>query len=144
MTVESNVSLEHQWNRTDRGKLKYSWKTLPQCYFLYHKSHTNWPGIERGVTNHCVMARPACLVLAPFLNEECSDLAEGLTFSNKENLISLISASTTAAVARTLWHTRSLSAGNLYVRVVPTVQINFLHRKVQISDLHLLFRSRTL
>ena len=31
------MSMEHWWNDTDRGKLKYSRKTPYQCYFLHHK-----------------------------------------------------------------------------------------------------------
>jgi len=30
------------------GKPKYLEKTLSQCYFVYHKSHTEWPGIAPG------------------------------------------------------------------------------------------------
>jgi hypothetical protein len=31
--------MEHRWNETERGKLKYSGKNLSQCHFVYHKSH---------------------------------------------------------------------------------------------------------
>jgi hypothetical protein len=32
------MSVEHWWNDTDRGKLKYWEKNLSQCYFDHHKS----------------------------------------------------------------------------------------------------------
>jgi hypothetical protein len=31
--------LEHRWNEIDRGKPKYSGKTLSQWHFVHHKSH---------------------------------------------------------------------------------------------------------
>jgi hypothetical protein len=31
--------IEHQWNETDMGKLKYLGISLSQCHFVYHKSH---------------------------------------------------------------------------------------------------------
>jgi hypothetical protein len=40
--------MEHQWNETDRGKPKYSWKNLSECHFVYRKSHMDRPGIEPG------------------------------------------------------------------------------------------------
>jgi hypothetical protein len=36
----------HRWNKTDIWKPKYSEKNLSQCYFVNHKSHMDWPGIE--------------------------------------------------------------------------------------------------
>jgi hypothetical protein len=38
--------MEHCWNDTDRGKPKYSEKTLSHCYFVHHKFHTQWPATE--------------------------------------------------------------------------------------------------
>jgi hypothetical protein len=40
--------MEHRWNEIDGRKPKYSGKNLSQCHFVYHKSHTDWPGIEPG------------------------------------------------------------------------------------------------
>jgi hypothetical protein len=39
--------MEHRWNETDRGKPKYSGKTLSQCQFVHHKPRMDWPGIEK-------------------------------------------------------------------------------------------------
>jgi hypothetical protein len=39
--------MEHRWNDIDRGKPKYSGKNLSQCHFVHHKSHMDWPEIER-------------------------------------------------------------------------------------------------
>ena len=36
------------WNKTEKGKQKYSEKTLPQWHFVYHKPHVERPGIEPG------------------------------------------------------------------------------------------------
>jgi len=33
------LSVEHQLNGTDKGRLKCSEKSLSQCHFIYHKSH---------------------------------------------------------------------------------------------------------
>jgi len=33
------MGMEHWWNDTDRGKLKYLERNLSQCHFVYHKSH---------------------------------------------------------------------------------------------------------
>ena len=42
------ILIEHRWNEIDRGKPKYSEKSLSQCHFVHHKSHMNWSGIEHG------------------------------------------------------------------------------------------------
>jgi hypothetical protein len=41
--------MEHRWNAIDREKPKYSRENLSQCHFVRHKSHMDWPGIERGL-----------------------------------------------------------------------------------------------
>jgi hypothetical protein len=33
--------MEHWWNDAEREKPKYFDKKLPQCHFVYHKSHTD-------------------------------------------------------------------------------------------------------
>jgi hypothetical protein len=31
--------MEHRWNEIDRGKPKYSEKTLSQCHIVHHTAH---------------------------------------------------------------------------------------------------------
>jgi hypothetical protein len=38
--------MEHWWNDTGSGKLKYLEKNLSYCHIVYHKSHIDWAGIE--------------------------------------------------------------------------------------------------
>jgi hypothetical protein len=40
--------MEHRWNAINRGKPKYSGKSLSQFHFVHDKSHVYWPGIEPG------------------------------------------------------------------------------------------------
>jgi hypothetical protein len=39
------MGMEHWWNGTDRGKLKYWERNLSQCHFIHH---IDGPGIELG------------------------------------------------------------------------------------------------
>jgi hypothetical protein len=43
ISVSFFLVMEHWWNETDRGKLKYSegGGDLSQCHFVHHKSHMN-------------------------------------------------------------------------------------------------------
>jgi hypothetical protein len=45
--------MKHRWNEIDRGKPKYSEKTLSQWHLVHHKSHMDQPGLrgESPVTN---------------------------------------------------------------------------------------------
>jgi len=49
--IDEGIIMEHWWHYTDRGKLKYSEKTLSYRYLSRHKPHTDWHGME-AVTNH--------------------------------------------------------------------------------------------
>jgi len=40
--------MEQLWNDIDRGKPTYPRKSLSQCYFVHHKLHVHWLGIEYG------------------------------------------------------------------------------------------------
>jgi len=42
------MAVEHWWNGSDRGKLKYWERNLSQWHFVQHKSHIDWLGIEPG------------------------------------------------------------------------------------------------
>jgi hypothetical protein len=48
LVVDGWMSMENWWNDTDRGKLKFSEKNLPQWHSVHLKSHVDWPGIEPG------------------------------------------------------------------------------------------------
>lgn len=42
--------MEHQWKDTERGKLKYKEKNLPQCFtILLTTNQSNSPWTERGI-----------------------------------------------------------------------------------------------
>jgi hypothetical protein len=38
--------MEGRWNEIDRVKPKYSRKNLSKWYFVHHKFHMDWHGIE--------------------------------------------------------------------------------------------------
>jgi hypothetical protein len=40
----NGAPVERNWQENPN----YSGKNLPQCYFVYHKPHMDWPGIEPG------------------------------------------------------------------------------------------------
>jgi hypothetical protein len=47
MVGELKMSVERCRSDADRENPKYRKKNLFQCYFVHHKSHTDWPGIEK-------------------------------------------------------------------------------------------------
>jgi hypothetical protein len=68
--------MEHQWNEIDRGKPKYSEKTLSQCHFVHHKSHMERPGLhcERPAANrlsHGTALLHLCNLSVFFFSCEC-------------------------------------------------------------------------
>jgi hypothetical protein len=50
-SLKMKGSMEHCWNNTDREEPKKLRSILSQCHYVHHKSHMDFPGIER-------MARP--------------------------------------------------------------------------------------
>lgn len=47
---DERISVEHWWNGTEWGKLKYWEMTLSQCRVVHRNSRMDWPGIEPGPT----------------------------------------------------------------------------------------------
>lgn len=45
--MEMKGRMEHYWNNTDRGEPKKLRSILSQCHYVHHKSHMDFPGIER-------------------------------------------------------------------------------------------------
>jgi hypothetical protein len=44
--VKMKRNMEQWWNDTDRGKLKFSERTLFHFHFVYHKSQTDRPEVS--------------------------------------------------------------------------------------------------
>jgi hypothetical protein len=38
--------MENWWKDADRGRPKHWEKNQSQCYYVHHKLHMDWPGIE--------------------------------------------------------------------------------------------------
>jgi len=47
--ADERMSVEHQWNDSDGGKLKYWEKNQSQCHFVHHRSHMDCLGTELGL-----------------------------------------------------------------------------------------------
>jgi hypothetical protein len=60
--------MENWWNDTDRGKQWYTKKNVSHCRYVYHKSHTDWPGIESGRENNFVLQRILKIQFVPRSN----------------------------------------------------------------------------
>jgi len=43
---EVDMIMEHWYNDSSRGRLRYSEKNLAHCHFVHPKSHISWRGIE--------------------------------------------------------------------------------------------------
>ena len=43
------MGMEHWWNDTDKGKLRYWEGNLSQCHCVHQKCHTEWPWNEPGL-----------------------------------------------------------------------------------------------
>lgn len=48
---EMDMSMEHWYNDSNRGKPRYSEKNLAHCHFVNPKSHISWSGIEPSLWN---------------------------------------------------------------------------------------------
>jgi hypothetical protein len=48
LMIDEWMSMEQQWNYTDRGKPKYSERNLFRCYFVLNKAKMDWSGIKLG------------------------------------------------------------------------------------------------
>jgi hypothetical protein len=57
--------MEHYWNNTYRREPKKLRSILSQCHYVHHKSHMDFPGIER-------MARPKAVEIhLNFIHKFC-------------------------------------------------------------------------
>jgi hypothetical protein len=75
--------IEPRWNDTDRRKPENSEKNLSQCYFVHHKFHVEWPGLEPGPAtdrlNHGMAINP--------LNWKVAKLSYLIDFVAQSNII---------------------------------------------------------
>ena len=94
------MSMEHWWNDTDRGKLKYKEKNLSQCHFVHQESPMEDLGLMRGrqsVVAHLVVLR--CTYLEKFRN-----VLKRLALNQMRNGQVLCTSRTLRAVSTPLHH----------------------------------------
>jgi hypothetical protein len=52
--TDNLMSMKHQWNDTDKGKLKHSVKKAVEVSLVHQKSQMDWPRIEQGLLHRVV------------------------------------------------------------------------------------------